>query len=133
MKIPGYKCGGGVNAYCPAGYYCPLNTTTNTYNTQVKCPSDHICFKGFVSPTKCREGQECDAGATKISQSWGALVIMLWICTCCCCMVCCVRRNDRLELEQSEAARKAFTLGRNWVLTTRLIAPLLRSNSEMSG
>lgn len=47
-KRPGYICGDGVNKLCPAGYYCPLNTTTGTYNRQIQCPDDTICFKGFV-------------------------------------------------------------------------------------
>ena len=111
VKKPGYKCGDGVVSLCPAGYYCPLNVSTGTYNIQRRCPSDFICFSGFISPIACREGQKCDAGATNISQGWGALVAMVWICMCCCCMICCVQRNNRLELEQSEAARKAFTLG----------------------
>jgi len=106
IKTKGYICKDGANTLCPAGYHCPLNSTTNSYNTQIPCDEEgKICFPGFIEPVDCREGQSCEANATQIKQSWGALVAMGFLAFVCCCLCCCVCFYNVKEKRTAEQYR----------------------------
>ena len=92
VKLAGYLCTDGETRLCPGGNYCPLNTTTGSYNVAIPCDVEgKICLPGFIAPVECRPGQLCKANATKIERSWGWLVAVLFITIVMCCMCCCVR------------------------------------------
>jgi len=108
IKLAGYLCRDGESKLCPAGYYCPLNKTTNTYNYQLECPEGTICFGGFVSPVDCREGQLCKAGTKHIQRSWGWLVSVGFLSILLCCMCTCVCWYNVRTAKLSQQARDNY-------------------------
>jgi len=108
VKLAGYLCTDGETRLCPGGNYCPLNTTTGSYNVAIPCDVEgKICLPGFIAPVECRPGQLCKANATKIERSWGWLVAVLFITIVMCCMCCCVRFYSVREARLSQEAREA--------------------------
>lgn len=108
IASPGYVCKDSVSRLCSAGFYCPFDPDTKSYDKEVPCPAGSVCMLGFVEPVQCRAMVTCDAGAEKIMV--GTMFILLLVLTgfMACSIGACLQYRKTRQIKQSAALRDNF-------------------------
>jgi ABC-type multidrug transport system ATPase subunit len=111
---------------CKAGYYCPLNETSNIRNILTKCDDGEFCPEQMSQPYNCTGGDICD-GKTFTPIVGIILAPLLVVFLVVACIFSCFRKGKRLKKSELQSLeehvnRSSIRFGQNFQGDTEPVA-----------
>jgi ABC-type multidrug transport system ATPase subunit len=105
---PGFVCENNTISFCPAGFFCPFNESTGSFNRAIKCREGFMCAPGFIEEIPCAPNRHCPAGATRKETSAVGIFLATLAAVFCISLCCCVLRRRRINLTASFKLRDEY-------------------------